>query len=168
MRSIGRVALPLSTLYGLIAIALPAEADTPKTLNCYIRDRSGKVLSLDRICEKAQRRMAPIDLDTDLNRDGVADELAAFVKKLDATKSLEAQAAILEDFERRLPYSAETRAIAVKSKGLSEQLMKAKTKEEIDRIKAKLADFERQAMKDPGYVKSMKALQQLTSPRLTP
>lgn len=160
-------ALALSSFWGLIAIAMPVNAGTTAKENCYMRDGAGKVSSLDKICGKFSPTAATIDLDTDLDRNGVADALTAEVKKLDAAKTVEAQGAILEDFVKRLPYSAETRAIAEKSKGLHEQLMKAKTSGEADAIKAKMAAFEQQALKDPGYVKSMKALEQLTAPKVT-
>jgi hypothetical protein len=154
-----RSAWALFACFGLGNIALPVSAGTPNS--------SLPVVPVKAVCGPSKAFPNAIDLDKDRNRDGIPDDLAALLKRLDAAKTMETQIPILEELMQRLPYSAATRALAKEGKGLSDRLMRVRSEAEAAPLRAKMAAIEQKAMQDPCYIRTMEALQRLTPTKIT-
>ncbi len=104
----------------------------------------------------AQAAPAPLDMQTDLNHDGVPDAFALALD--DIARAKDPQAAI-KDLVARIPYSAQTRRLQAQAEVLNRKLAAARTPEEAEKILARLRTLQAQMTKDPAYSAALRALE---------
>ncbi len=102
--------------------------------------------------------LPPLDLQTDLNRDGIPDELALAVAEIATTRDAEGA---VETLLARIPYQRETYALQQEAARLNEKLAEVRTPEEAERIHAELLNIAAKMERDPAYATTLKALEQL-------
>lgn len=99
---------------------------------------------------------APLDMQTDLNRDGVPDAFAQAIQ--DVAQAKDPQAAI-QELVARVPYSAQTRRLQAQAEVLNRKLATARTPQEAERILARLRALRAQMEQDPAYLATLRALE---------
>ncbi len=97
----------------------------------------------------------PLDLKTDLDRDGIPDDLA---RSIEAVAEARDQDAAVQEFASRLPYSEQTLALQKEAYELQLRLEKVSSAEEAAKIQEELLALSEKMMEDPGYAETMKAL----------
>ena len=102
-----------------------------------------------------------IDLQTDANRDGIPDALAAEVDRV--ARSPDKLAAIAE-LVKRLPYAPETRALQERAAQLQARLARAQDDQEAQRILGELRSLGEQMMADPNYARTVQSLTTMFAP----
>ncbi len=102
--------------------------------------------------------MPPLDLQTDANSDGVADELAQAVMAID---SAEDPTVAIQQLQERFPYREETRRLQDRVAELQSQVERLKSDEEALAIKAEMVVLSEKMQEDPGYRATLIALEAL-------
>ncbi len=100
----------------------------------------------------------PLDLQTDLNRDGVPDELAHAMAEIATVRNAEVA---VEALLARIPYEKETYALQQEAALLNAKLAEVRSAEEAERIHTELLNIGAKMEQDPAYAITLKALEQL-------
>ncbi|MFN3763794.1 MAG: YiiX/YebB-like N1pC/P60 family cysteine hydrolase [Anaerolineae bacterium] len=103
----------------------------------------------------------PIDLQKDVNRDGIPDALVVEVDRIARSSD---QMAAIASFVSRLPYSPRTRALQQEAERLQAQMAGVKSDEEARQILEKLRALSDEMMADPNYARTVQSLMVLLAP----
>jgi len=101
---------------------------------------------------------APLDLHSDVDRDGVPDALASAVAQLATARNTEVA---IQELLARVPYQAETYALQKEAAQLNRQLEYVRSPEEAERIHAQLQEIAAKMGQDPAYVSFLDGLKRL-------
>ncbi len=101
---------------------------------------------------------APLDLHTDLDRDGVPDALTLAVEQLATARNSEVA---IQDLLARVPYQAETYMLQKEAALLNQQLEFVRSPEEAERIHAQLQEIAAKMAQDPAYIDFVNGLERL-------
>ncbi len=107
---------------------------------------------------RATAAPAPLDLKTDLNRDGVPDALAQAVDEV--ARAADKKAAI-QALTARIAYQPGTYALQKEAQTLHRKLASAPSPKEAQRILARLRDVHSRMEQDPAYRTTLQALEKL-------
>lgn len=146
-------------------LAVPNSAANKQV--CQMQTADGRTVNLDRLCGKSPEGANPakpttMNLEHDVNGDGIPDALVAEVKRIDLAKDKDAA---IWEFISRLPYSAKTLALQQQAEPLHKQLSQAKDEAEAQAIVAQLRTLEKGMMADANYVRTMEGLQKMFAPK---
>jgi hypothetical protein len=101
---------------------------------------------------------APLDLLTDVDRDGVPDALAAAVEQLATARNPEVA---IQELLARVPYQAETYALQKEAARLNQQLEYVRSPEEAERVHAQLQEIAAKMAQDPAHTSFLNGLERL-------
>jgi hypothetical protein len=168
----------------ILTIAPTAQAATGSIQRLAMQDQlSGKTTNLSKLCDKgkADNQNSVINLDIDVNRDGISDQLLAatqqkldiqevaqkqFQAKIERTSSEEAMNALIEElntinvrigsqFNARMPYSGQVKRLFAEENRIIEQMSRLQPSQK-DRYKAldsKKIQIYQKYSQDPSYIK---------------
>jgi len=105
---------------------------------------------------------SPIDLERDDDADGIADDFAAALDRIELSPDGDAA---IKEFLGRLPYSAHTRELQAEARRLQAQLAQNPHKAEAQAIVAQLQDLADAMWSDPNYSKTMEAMTTMLIPQ---
>jgi hypothetical protein len=168
----------------MLSIGPTAQAATGSIQHLAMRDQlSGKATDLSKLCDKgkADNQNSVINLDIDVNRDGISDQLLAatqqkldiqevaqkqFQAKVERTSSEAAMNALIEElntinvrigsqFNARMPYSGQVKRLFAAENRIIEQMsrLQPSQKDRYKALEAKKAQIYQKYSQDPSYIK---------------
>lgn len=147
-----------------IAVARDSQSETiaADTPICYVRLLNQGMINLNQLCGMNRPKSNMIDLSIDANGDGIPDQLLAEMQKfrtaMSQAASSEEYMTVLEQFERRLPYSSQVKQLQTQMRSLQLQLENSPSPQQQQDIFRQLDSMQQKIDEDPSYVKVQKEI----------
>jgi hypothetical protein len=171
----------LSIVAMILAIAPTVQAAPKMAQRVAMQDQPlcfvqlpGKTKNLDKLCGlgnkgKGADQNGVVNLDIDVNRDGISDQLLEVAQQFFESQEAASQrsqtergfdanplyAKLSDDFNARMPYSNQVKQLFAEEKRILEQFGKSKKSDQksLDALAAKQAQIYQKVSRDPSYIK---------------